>query len=167
MGNELAVLLDLAWKLLLVLALAFLATRLLRWLSSPTLTATSLLAILARQPIGAQQALLLVAVGKKRLLLGQTARQITLLAEIDADDLLAPDDAERGSPAAGGRRGWTGRLFRGSSSPGGPTDAAPEAGASDHLFATWLHRAVLTRRARIPSRAASEPDAPDRKGAAV
>ncbi|MBX6771197.1 MAG: flagellar biosynthetic protein FliO [Chloroflexi bacterium] len=167
MGNELAVLLDLAWKLLLVLALAFLATRLLRWLSSPTLTATSLLAILARQPIGAQQALLLVAVGKKRLLLGQTARQITLLAEIDAEDLLALDSSERGGTAAGGRRGWPRWLFPGSPSPGGPTDAAPGTGTPDHLFVTWLHRAVITRRARTLSRAAIEPDAPGGRGAAV
>lgn len=90
MGNELSIVFDLGWKLLLVLILAFLSTRLLRWLSSPTLAPASVLTILARQPIGAQQTLLLVAVGKKRLLLGQTPRQITLLAEIAESDLPLP-----------------------------------------------------------------------------
>lgn len=92
MGNEFSVFFDLAWKLLLVLGLAVLAMRALKWLSSPSMAPESLLKILARLPIGPQQTLVLVAVGKKRILVGQTSQQLTLLAELAAEDLPSEDD---------------------------------------------------------------------------
>ena len=98
MGNEFGPLFDLAWKLLLVLGLAVLSTRALKWLGNPAVAPDSVLRALARLPIGPQQTLVLVAVGKKRLLIGQTAQQITLLAELSDEDLAAEGENPEGSP---------------------------------------------------------------------
>lgn len=87
LGTDFGYFFDLTWKLLLVLGLAVLAIRGLKWLSTPALAPASLLKVLARLPIGPQQSLVLVSVGKKRILVGQTAQQITLLADLAADDL--------------------------------------------------------------------------------
>lgn len=99
MDNELGTLIDLTWKLLLVLGLAVLATRALRWLSIPTRAPDRLLRVIARLPIGPQQSLVLIAVGRRRLLVGQSTQQLTLLAELGEEDLAlladAPPDASR------------------------------------------------------------------------
>ena len=93
MDDNLGTLVDLTWKLLLVLALAVLAARALRWLSHPAGAPETLLRVVARLPIGPQQSLLLIAVGKKRLLVGQSAQQLTLLAELADEDLPVLADA--------------------------------------------------------------------------
>ena len=99
MGNELVAIFDISWKLLLVLGLAVLATRGLRWLSTPAHGAPSPLKVVARLPIGPQQAIVLIAVGPRRLLIGQTPQQITLLGEVGADEL-ADVDASGGPHVA-------------------------------------------------------------------
>ncbi len=87
MGSDVGTLLDLGWKLLLVLGLAVVAMRALRWLSSPVLNPDGPLKVVARLPIGPQQTVVVVSVGSKRLLLGQSPNQLTLLTELDAADL--------------------------------------------------------------------------------
>ncbi len=99
MDNELGTLVDLTWKLLLVLGLAVLATRALRWLSVTPRAPDRVLQVIARLPIGPQQSLVLIRVGKKRLLVGQSAQQLTLLADLADEDLTVladePTDAPR------------------------------------------------------------------------
>ena len=91
------------WKLLLVLGLAVLAARAVRWLSSPGLAPDSLLRVLARLPVGPQQTLILVVVGKKRLLVGQSSQQLTLLTELAEEDLVITSED---------RPSQTGRAWR-------------------------------------------------------
>jgi|GEM_PF-3770551 len=86
---------DLTWKLLLVLGLAILATRALRWLSTPGSAAGGALDILGRVAVGPQQSVVLLRVGKRRLLIGHTSQQITLLADLSADDLAIDENAEQ------------------------------------------------------------------------
>ncbi|MGH2458594.1 MAG: FliO/MopB family protein [Chloroflexota bacterium] len=147
MGNEFGPLFDLAWKLLLVIGLAVLSTRALKWLSNPSVAPDSLLKILARLPIGPQQTLVLAAVGKKRILIGQTAQQLTLLAELAEDDLPAEAESSSGVPRASGPKmlldvlAFTGRRPSGVGSPddlsGGPAVLAPE-----EPFRTRFQRAL-------------------------
>jgi flagellar biosynthetic protein FliO len=92
-------LLDLTWKLLLVVGLAVLAARLLRWMSNPVPALGGTLQVLARVGLGSQQNLVLVGIGPKRLLLGVTPQQITVLAELTVDDL--PVDANGASKVPG------------------------------------------------------------------
>jgi flagellar biogenesis protein FliO len=90
MGDNVGALLDLAWKLALVLGLAVLALRALRWLSTPT-ASRGPLTLLARVPTGPQQALLLVGLGERLLLIGQSPQQLSLLCELTSGELgLAP-----------------------------------------------------------------------------
>lgn len=148
LGNEFGPLFDLAWKLLLVLGLAVLSTRALKWLSNPSVAPDSLLKVLARLPIGPQQTLVLVAVGKKRLLVGQTAQQITLLAELAEDDL----PAEEENPADGPRPARTKTLmdvlsFTGRRPRAGVRDDFTSQQASlapDEPFRTRFQRALAT-----------------------
>jgi len=85
--SDLGTILDLSWKLLLVLGLAVLAIRALRWLSNPQMAPDSVLKLVVRLPVGPQQSLLLVAVGKKRLLVGQSPQQLVFLSELAEEDL--------------------------------------------------------------------------------
>lgn len=138
MTNDLGAILDLTWKLLLVLGLAVLATRALRWIGNPTAAPDAHLKILARLGVGAQQSVILVGIGSKRLVLGVTSQQISVLAELTADEL--PDVlVER----AAGPRAWTGAmgqlLNRASARPGSRAVA----------FSTLLERAG----ARFPTTA--------------
>ena len=89
--SDLGTILDLSWKLLLVLGLAVLAIRALRWLSNPQTAATSVLKLVVRLPVGPQQSLLLVAVGKTRLLVGQSSQQLAFLCELAPEDLVDAD----------------------------------------------------------------------------
>ncbi len=149
MGNEFGPLFDLAWKLLLVLGLVVLSTRALKWLSSPSLAPDSLLKIRARLPVGPQQTLVLVAVGRKRILVGQTSQQLTLLAELTEDDLPAEPDA---SSAGDGRSPRTRALldvlsFTGRRQPGpGSSDDLARSrrlAGSDEPFLSRFQRALL------------------------
>jgi flagellar biogenesis protein FliO len=90
--SDVGTILDLSWKLLLVLGLAVLAMRALRWLSNPPTRSDSALKLLVRLPIGPQQSLLLVAVGKKRILIGQSPQQVVLLSELALEDLAGEDE---------------------------------------------------------------------------
>jgi len=114
-SSDVWALFDLGWKLLLVLGLAVLSARVLRWLSGPSLAPASLLRVLARLPLGPQQSIVLIAVGKKRLLVGQTPQRLTLLAELDDEDLAGEDHDSL--PTVGGallrRRTLFGLLSRG------------------------------------------------------
>lgn len=106
MNTDLGTILDLTWKLLLVLGLAVLAMRGLRWLSTPNPGAASSMRVLGRVGLGSQQSLVLLSVGSKRLVLGVTPQQITLLTELSPADLpeAAPDNPASDSPWAGGFR---------------------------------------------------------------
>lgn len=107
MSGDLGALLDLSWKLLLVLGLAVLATRALRWMSSPSMAPSSVLKLVARLPVGPQQSITLLAVGSKRIVVGVTAQQITLLAELTSDDLPAdPAGVTMGAPGSAWAEVW-------------------------------------------------------------
>lgn len=98
MLTDLGSVLDLTWKLLLVLGLAVIAARALRWMSSPAAAPAGTLTILARLGVGSQQSLVLLRAGEKRLVLGVTPQQITFLAELNAEDLAEPGPVEATSP---------------------------------------------------------------------
>lgn len=165
MGNELGQMFDLAWKLLLVLGLAVLALRGLRWLSSPAVGSKSPLQMLSRLPVGPQQAVVLIAVGKKRLLLGQSPQQVTLLAELSEEDLVNAEVDQSSHvpqpPTALARlallSSW--QRIRSNSNRGGPEPAksndGPEANQSDS-FLLGLQR-VLTASRRNETTAMSLP----------
>src|SRR5258708_33117771 len=107
MGTDVASLLDLGWKLLVVLGLAVVAMRALRWLSSPTLNGNTLLRVVSRLPIGPQQSVLIVAAGRKTLLIGQSPNALTVLAELDPEMTDAKSDSH---PSDGSRQDWTGGV---------------------------------------------------------
>ena len=91
---------DLIWKLLLVLGLAVIATRGLRWLSAPQTGPNSPVRMIARLPVGPQQTVVLVAVGSRRLLIGQSPQQLTVLADLAGEDLDAALSAATESAAS-------------------------------------------------------------------
>lgn len=121
MNTDLGTILDLTWKLLLVLGLAVLAMRGLRWLSNPNPGAASAMQVLGRVGLGSQQSLVLLGVGSKRLVLGVTPQQITLLTELSPADL--PEAALDRPPSA---PPWA-NGFRVPWAPGKPEQANQDA----------------------------------------
>lgn len=82
--------LDLGAKIALVGLLLYLALRLLRRFVAPVAAGNGPIAVLATRPLGPKVALHLVAVGERRLLVGESPAGLVGLTELAADELSEP-----------------------------------------------------------------------------
>lgn len=60
--------------------------------------AGALVQVVHRQPLSRSSSIAVVSVGKRVLLLGTTEQQVTLLAELDPDDVLGDEDEDGDGP---------------------------------------------------------------------
>lgn len=98
--------LDLGAKLALVGLLMYLALRLLRHLVAPTALRSGPIVVLATRALGPKSALHLVAIGERRLLVGESPAGLVGLTELAAEELEPPLEPSAG--VAGNSVPWEG-----------------------------------------------------------